>query len=75
MILMAIEPTPLGLLCWSDGEEPARNAGDPGSIPGLGRSPGEGDGYPLQYSCPENSLDGGTWLETRVIAHIAKSRT
>ena len=38
----------------------ARNAEDPGSIPGLGRSPGEGNGNPLQYSCLENSMDGGT---------------
>ena len=37
------------------------NAGDPGSIPGLGRSPGEGSGYPLQYSCLENSMDRGAW--------------
>ena len=36
------------------------NAGDPGSIPGSGRSPGEGNGNPLQYSCLENSMDGGT---------------
>ena len=43
----------------SDGEESACNAGDPGSIPGLGRAPGEGDGYPLQYSCLENPMDGG----------------
>ena len=37
----------------SDGKEPAFNAGDPGSVPGLGRSPVEGNGYPLQYSCLE----------------------
>ena len=36
-------------------------AGDPGSIPGLGRSPGEGNGNPLQYSCLENLRDRGTW--------------
>ena len=39
----------------------ASNAGDPGSIPGLGRSPGEGNGNPLQYSCLENPMDGGAW--------------
>ena len=39
----------------------ARNAGDPGSIPGLGRSPGEGNGNPLQYSCLENPMEGGAW--------------
>ena len=37
------------------------NAGDPGSIPGLGRSPGEGNGNPLQYSCLENSMNGEAW--------------
>ena len=42
----------------SVGKEPACNAGDPGSIPGSGRSPGEGKGYPPQYSCLENSMDG-----------------
>ena len=42
----------------------ACNAGDPGSIPGLGRSPGEGNGNPLQYSCLENPMDGGAWLAT-----------
>ena len=39
----------------------ACNEGDPGSIPGSGRSPGEGNGNPLQYSCLENSTDGGAW--------------
>ena len=43
----------------SDSKEPACNAGDLGSIPGSGRSPGGGNGNPLQYSCPENSMDGG----------------
>ena len=37
------------------------NSGDPGSIPGLGRSPGEGNGNPLQYSFLENPMEGGTW--------------
>ena len=39
----------------------AYNAGDPGSIPGSGRSLGEGNGTPLQYSCLENPMDGGAW--------------
>ena len=39
----------------------AYNAGDPGSIPGSGRSPGEGNGNPLQYSCLENPRDRGAW--------------
>ena len=43
----------------SDGKESAFNAGDLGSIPGLGRSPLEGNGNPLQYSCLENSMDRG----------------
>ena len=45
--------------CSSDGKESACNAGDPGLIPGLGRSPGEGNGSSLQYSCLENSMDRG----------------
>ena len=48
----------------SDGKVSACNAGDQGSIPGLGRSPGEGNGNPLQYSCLENSMDGGAWWAT-----------
>ena len=45
----------------SDGKELANNSGDPGSIPGLGRSPGEGNGYPHQCSCLENSMGSGAW--------------
>ena len=45
----------------SDDKESACNAGDPCSIPESGRSPGEGNGNPLQYSCLENSMDGGAW--------------
>ena len=45
----------------SDAKASAYNAGDPGSIPGSGRSPGEGNGNLLQYSCLENPMDGGTW--------------
>ena len=43
----------------SDGKASVYNAGDPGSIPGLGRSPGEGNGNPLQYYCLENPMDRG----------------
>ena len=50
-----------GLPRGSDAKESACNAEDPGSIPGLGRSPGEGVGYPVQYSCLENSMDRGDW--------------
>ena len=45
----------------SDSKEPACDAGDPGSVPELGRSSGEGNGNPLQYSCLENSMDRGAW--------------
>ena len=48
----------------SDGKESACNAGDLGWIPGSGRSPGEGTGYPLQYSCLENSMNRGAWQAT-----------
>ena len=48
----------------SVGKESARNVGDPDSIPGSGRSPEEGNGNPLQYSCLENSMDGGAWRAT-----------
>ena len=50
--------------CSSVGKESACNAGDPVSIPGSGRSPGEGNGNPLQYSCLENSMDRGVWKAT-----------
>ena len=48
----------------SDSKESACNVGGLGSIPGLGRSPGEGNGYPLQYSCLGNPMDRGTWQAT-----------
>ena len=51
----------------------ARNAGNPGSIPGLGRSPEEGNSNPLQYSCLENSTDGGPWWAT--VHGVAESDT
>ena len=51
----------------------AWNAGDPGSIPGLGRYPGEGNGNPLQQSCLENPMEGGAWWAT--IHGVAKSQT
>ena len=48
----------------SDGKESACHVEDPGLIPGLGRCPGEGNGYPLQYSCLENPMDRGAWQAT-----------
>ena len=57
----------------SDGKESACNVGDPGSIPGLERSPGEGNGFPLQYPCLENPMDRGAWWAA--VHRVAKSRT
>ena len=57
----------------SDSKESAFNVGDPGSIPGLGRPPGEGNSNPLQYSCWKNSMDRGTWQAT--VHGVAKSQT
>ena len=54
----------LGFLCDSDGKEFACNAGDLGSTPGVRISPGEENGYPLQYSCQENRMDRGAWQAT-----------
>ena len=61
--------TPFG----SDGRESACTAGDLGYIPGWGRSPGEGNGYPLQYSCLENPMDRGAWWAT--VHGVTKSGT
>ena len=58
----------VGFPCGSSGKESTCNAGDLGSIPGLGRSPGEGKGYPLLYSGLENSMDC-------IVQGIAKSQT
>ena len=57
----------------SDGKESACNAGHLGSIPGPRRSPGEGNGNPLQYSCLENSMHRGAWQAT--IHGVPKSQT
>ena len=62
-----------GFLGSSNGKQPACNAGDLSSIPGLGRSPGEGHGNPLQYSWLENSMDRGAWQATGY--RVAKSQT
>ena len=55
----------------SDGKESACNAGNLGSIPGSGRSRGEGNGNPLQYSCLENPMDRGAWQAA--VYEVAKS--
>ena len=62
-----------GFLGGSDDKESACNAGDLGSIPGLGRSPGKGNGYLFQYSCPENSMERGAWRAT--VHGVAQSWT
>ena len=54
-------------------KNPATTIGDVGLIPGLGRSPGEGNGNPIQYSCLENLMDTGAWWAT--VHGVAKSRT
>ena len=57
----------------SDGKASACNVGDSGSIPRWGRSPGEGNGNPVQYACLENPMDGGAWRAT--VHGVTKSRT
>ena len=64
---------PCGLLQWLRGKESACNAGDAGSIPESGRSPGGGHGNPLQYSCLENAMDRGAWWAT--VHSVAKNHT
>ena len=68
-------PTPvfMGFPGGSDGKESTFNTGDLGLIPGLGRSPGGGYGYPLQHFCLENPMDRGAWRAT--VHGVAKSRT
>ena len=68
-----MENNKIGFLGGSDSKQSACNVGDPGSIPGSGRSPGEGNGNPLQYSCLENPMEGGAWQAT--VHGVAKSRT
>ena len=67
------QPMYMGLPGGSEVKASASNAGDPGSIPGSGRSPGEGNGKPLQYSCLENPTDGEALQAT--VHGVAKSRT
>ena len=62
MVLIPFREFPMpSLIGGSDSKVSAYNVGDLGSIPELGRSSGEGNGNPLQYSCLENSMDGGAW--------------
>ena len=69
---MSIDDMREGLLGGSDSKESACNAGDLGLIPGSGRSPGEGHGNPLQYSCLENSMDRGIWQA--IVYEVTKSQ-
>ena len=62
-----------GLPWWLRCKESACNGGDLGLIPGLGRSPGEGNGTPLQYSCLENSTNSGAWWA--IVHGVSESRT
>ena len=72
-VLSCQELTLIGFPGGSDGKEPAYNVGDPGSIPGLGRSLREGNDNPLWYSCLENPMDRGTWWA--IVHGVAKSWT
>ena len=63
----------MGLFWWFSSKESACNAGDVGLIPGSGRSPREGNGNPLQYSCLENPMDRGAWQAT--VHGVAGSQT
>ena len=63
----------VGLPGGSDRKQSACNQGDTGSTPGSGRSPGEGKGYPLQYSCLENPVDRGAWQAS--VHRVAKSQS
>ena len=58
-MFLPTQPSQVSLPGGSDGKESTCNSGDPGLIPRLGRSPGEGNDYPLQYSCLKNSMDRG----------------
>ena len=71
--LIFYQDNSLGFPGDSDSKACADNAGDPGSIPGLEISPGEGNGKPLQCSCLENSMDEGAWWAT--VHGVAKSWT
>ena len=67
--MIKLEPNPGG----SDGTESACNAGDLGSVPWSGRFPGEGKGYPLQYSCLKNPMNRGAWWA--IVHGVTKSQT
>ena len=67
------DPDTVELSWWLSNKESDCNAGDAGLIPGWGRSPGEGHGNPLQYSCLENTMDSQTWWDR--VHRVTKSQT
>ena len=73
MVILSTFTIKKGFPGGSEVKASACNAGDVGLIPGSGRSPGEGNGNPLQYSCLENPMDGGAWWAT--VHRVAKSQT
>ena len=73
MLIGAYPCPPKGFPGGSDNKESACNAGDSGLVTGSGRSPEEGNGYPLQYSCLENPMDRGAWQAT--VHGVTKNRT
>ena len=72
VVLILLSLLIVGLPGGSGGKESTCNAGDQGLIPGLGRSPGEGNGNPPQYSCLENSMDRGTWRATAHVVTVSR---
>ena len=70
-VFMGLVPYKRGYPGGSNGKESACKARDPGLIPGWGRSPGEGNGNPFQYSCLENSMDRGAWQA--IVHRVTKS--
>ena len=73
LVNCSLVPSILDFPGGSDGKESACNAGDPGSVPGLGISPAEANGYHLHYSSLENFMDRGAWWAT--VHGVTKSRT
>jgi len=64
----------MGLPRWLSGKESSYDAGDAGLIPGSGRSPGEGKGNPLKYSCLGNPVDRGAWQATVLAVAVSQTR-
>ena len=73
LMVLGLGPTSLVLRSGSDGKKSTCNAGDPGSIPGSGRAPGEGNSYIISYSCLENPINRGAQWAT--VHGVAKSQT